>query len=120
MSDEYQGWTNRETWAAHNWIINNEWICEAIKELLPAALEEQMEQIQEYGYIPPAPFFADLIKDQFNSWAYEVFEAAQSTEQVTPEQCTMIDDIGSFDRVNWLEIAKALLASYEETEEQQG
>ena len=112
MSDEYQGWTNRETWAAHNCIINNEWIYEDIRALLPAALKEQAEWMREYGgYISPATFFEDEIKAQFEEWKWwEVFEAAN----VTQDQCLIISDIGSFNRVNWLEIAKALLADYEE------
>tara|TARA_R100000808_G_scaffold3870_4_gene13220 strand:+ start:333 stop:611 length:279 start_codon:yes stop_codon:yes gene_type:complete len=74
----YSGWTNRETWAAHLWITNEE-------DLYLMALQTANSEMLE-------------------DWIDEMFDLKSQSEKLT----TMFDDIGSLWRVNWGEIYDAI------------
>jgi len=76
--EEYNGWTNRETWAAHLWITNEESLyVSALHANTGCLLEEYME---------------------------ELLSLRQESETLQ----IMFDDIGSLWRVNWKEIHDAI------------
>lgn len=76
--EEYNGWTNRETWAAHLWITNDQSLyTSALHANTAFLLEEYME---------------------------ELLSLRQESETLQ----TMFDDIGSLWRVNWKEIHDAI------------
>jgi len=92
MCEEYNGWTNRETWATMLWINNDRGLYETVKELAQhtdccteplMCLEESLEAL-----------FDDLWGD--------------GTE-LAAETYNMFKDIGSLYRVNWRELAIAIL-----------
>ena len=76
--EEHNGWTNRETWAAHLWITNEESLyVSALHANTGLLLKEYME---------------------------ELLSLRQESETLQ----TMFDDIGSLWRVNWKEIHEAI------------
>jgi len=77
-SGKYAGWTNRETWAAHLWIANDQ-------SLYTSALHANT---------------ACLLEDYME----ELLSLRQESETLQ----TMFDDIGSLWRVNWKEIHDAI------------
>ena len=75
---EHNGWTNRETWAAHLWITNEE-------SLYTSALHANTGLL-------------------LNEYMEELLSLRQESETLQ----TMFDDIGSLWRVNWKEIHDAI------------
>lgn len=90
-SDEYQGYTNRETWAAHLHLANDEWLYNLATETVALAGQDApmagANRLQEV--------VADLIEVNRNS------TPAEATAVLT-----MMDrEVGSWWRVNWAEVA---------------
>jgi hypothetical protein len=65
--DEYNGWTNRETWLVHLWLSNEQHSDTWARELCRAevnehaAAHELSSQIEEYMDLPTTGFTCDLI-----------------------------------------------------------
>lgn len=80
-TNEYNGWTNYETWLVALWLDNNEssythWRSEA-KRLQPHEVADALKQAHEEGFDETVGLYADLIN-------------------------------AALSRVNWIEIAKSL------------
>lgn len=88
MIDEtYNGWTNRETWAAALWINND-------------------QGMQEFAYeIVRTDPYGDGIKDWIEELQAEATEGGIEQREVR----LMLNDIGSLWRVNWSEIRDSLI-----------
>ena len=84
MTEEYQGWSNRETWACNLWLTNEEGI-----------YNEMMELTKRY---PDKYELAVAIKDYVEELA--------DIRAESPGLLMMFDDIGSLWRVDWVEIAE--------------
>lgn len=78
--EKYNGWTNRETWAAFTWLTNDETMYHDVRGSCAEAIQDYVEGLAE--------------QDERSS--------------VGNELMVMFEDIGSLWRVNWEEIAKAL------------
>lgn len=109
MCDEtYNGWTNRETWAANLHLSNDEGLYSLALETVAEALEQ---------WEPPAAL-ADYYEDPDNLAAGRVSVAADSlrdlfeeltdrdSDMLAPEFRDMVvGDVGSTWRIDWREIA---------------
>lgn len=86
-TDTYNGWTNRETWAAHLWLTNN------------------------HDYLglnkPDGKWLEALVRD-LESECFEGRNEDATNVIVNRETLSGLLSIGSLWRVNWNEIAKAL------------
>lgn len=101
MSEEYNGWTNRETWCMNLWITNKQGWDELMRELAKEALKGS---------------FTDLsLPESKNSHTYSLsqeievyFEEIFSWEYVKDNESlfNVVKDVGSLYRVNWFEIAE--------------
>ena len=100
-TDEYNGRTNRETWAAHLHLSNTEstyyyW-------------NEQAEEI-----FAEADTYRIAVNRLAHAMAQAVEEVAGSVfyepEEATPGGRMMLADVGSLWRVNWFEIAGAWMS----------
>lgn len=98
-TEEYNGWTNRETWAAKLHLDNdqalNEYAYEYVREEI--ANHDKGEEINAY-------YLGQTLKN----W---VEEDLLTLENVAGNKglWLMLTDIGSLYRVNWREIAQAYL-----------
>ena len=90
MCDEYNGWTNRETWATALYINNDEGLISPLLEV--AELHESVGELAR-----EIELFIDEVMD-FNNI---------STNR---NAFIMLQDIGSLYRVNWYEIASSLMS----------
>jgi hypothetical protein len=97
MENDYNGWTNRETWAVNLWIENDRGLYDLIQE----KTEEAMGSVRE---------LADMIESAID-------EAFSDIEEMTPTGLIMLKDIGSLYRVNWYEIAESILSELKTQEE---
>jgi hypothetical protein len=89
MCEEYNGWTNRETWATSLWLNNEQ------------ALQEQVtDQAREASNLG---VFADYIEEMISDLFDENWEGLKA----------MRNDIGSLYRVNWIELAESFMSEVE-------
>jgi len=98
-TQEYQGWSNRETWATMLHIDNDEVLLETAMDYTRQELEghDEGEEINPY-------YLGETIK----SW---IQDDLLTLENVAGNQglWLMLTDIGSLYRVNWKEIAESLI-----------
>ena len=107
-TQEYNGWTNRETWATMLHIDNDQWLQETAMDYAKTALEEH--EPEEEGDISEA---VSCLEDTIQNW---IEEDLLTLENVAGNQglWLMLTDIGSLYRVNWREIARSLIENVKE------
>ena len=89
MCKEYNGWSNRETWATKLWLDNDRGLYEQVREM--ASQHDTVLGL------------ADGIEELFDELWGDGTELAHDTY-------TMFRDIGSIYRVDWHEIAQSIMA----------
>lgn len=109
MCQEYNGWTNRETWALMLWINNDE------------RLQSEALDIMRVCARMPDKARAHNAPLALEGWAETLFTRAGYVEEFGapwPDALADIaEDIGSLYRVNWYECAESLLRDIAEAEE---
>jgi hypothetical protein len=98
MCEEYNGWTNRETWATNLWIDNERGIYERVQELAISA----NDPAEKDSPISAKTCLADAIEELFD-------DAFSDIAEMNAEGLNMLKDIGSLYRVDWQEIAEGIL-----------
>ena len=95
MTDEtYNGWTNRETWAANLHITNDQGLYESAREYVQDSLDAA-------GADKGSHTAAYALEEWFEGIT-EDFPDGEGIQM-------MVRDIGSVWRVNWREVAEGLL-----------
>jgi hypothetical protein len=99
-SQEYQGWTNRETWATNLWIENTQGLSQIVADYAKQEIEghDEGEEINSY-YL--GEVIRNFIEDEILA-----FHNVKASE----EAFNMLTDIGSLYRVNWRELADYYLS----------
>jgi hypothetical protein len=90
---EYNGWSNRETWATNLWLTNDYGMTKDLEIYFQELHNEEGKTTSEI-----MRKFADYIENYTNELL--AFENLNSTTY------SMLTDIGSIYRVNWREIAE--------------
>jgi len=93
MCDNFQGWTNRETWAASLWIENEQGLSQIVGDYALQEIKEEGENANAYNL---GEVIRDFIENQVLTYS-----EVRGDEQVY----NMLTDIGSLYRVNWRELA---------------
>jgi hypothetical protein len=91
MCEEYNGWTNRETWATALHINNDEGLYKTVQDWAVSNLEEQESEA--------VTVLAESIEDFVTELLDSDWDGVKS----------MRYDIGSLWRVNWREIANSFI-----------
>lgn len=94
MCEEYNGWTNRETWATALHLNNDQGLYETVRDWASSNWEEQESEAEAVSVL------AESIED----FVTELLET--DWDGVKP----MRYDIGSLYRVNWREIAESFIS----------
>jgi len=97
MSDEYQGYTSRETFDAFQWLNTDfdRW----------SACSRLADQVKDDAY--PVSELASLIEEFWDEFTTPV---GKDPEDFIENTLPVILDVGSLFRVNWYEIAESFLA----------
>jgi hypothetical protein len=107
MCEEYNGWSNRETWAVNLWVNNDEALLELAKDYTITALQEHREDNEgEGGDLCDA---RNCLAESFEYW---ITEDLLTLENIAGNQAlfNMLTDIGSLYRINWREMADSFVS----------
>ena len=97
MCEEYNGWTNRETWAVALHLDNEENTHNIVNEYVKHALKECESPVM-------------CLEESLENFIDELWDDGT---QLTRDRALMFRDIGSIYRVNWREIATGLIREAE-------
>lgn len=115
IDDKYNGWTNRETWAAALWIDNDPDTYEHRNELCSAAKSSKAidTAFSPSGWsIPRDPEF--ILADSLRVWVESMAEEFYAEPAKNAGLGNMFSDLGSIWRINYNEIAKNWLEDFED------
>jgi hypothetical protein len=106
-SDEYNGWTNRETWAVNLWLTNDQGLDAGTRETIEVNMIAGRELFDRdmAGLDLKAPvrtYAADAVRH----FVEELLDPNEGLLDETTRH-SMASDCGSLWRVNWYEIADA-------------
>jgi hypothetical protein len=112
--DEYNGWTNRETWAANLWLTNTPELYEATLGAVRRARAEGIDLRDNYGLPTDESTGASLFADYMSGGGLEDIAdlLRHDPRNGTPEG--MLRDIGSAWRIDWRELFTGLLEHLDE------
>lgn len=94
MCEEYNGWSNRETWATALYINNDEGLYKTVQDWAVSNLEEQEDEAEAVTVL------AESIEDFVTELLDYDWDGVKS----------MRYDIGSLWRVNWREVAQSFIS----------
>ena len=113
--DEYNGWTNRETWAYSLWLSNEQAMYEEIRERMKTAIKDSITGKGAYFHPIGHPEQAEMSRTELIGVTAEALkdyleELKETEEHGIPEQSkplhSMMEDIGSDWRIDYFEIAE--------------
>lgn len=112
MADEtYNGWTNRETWAFHLWITNEQATDQEARRIVGDARRSAMADVRDrypdWTEDERACFARTTAADALREWWAETLNAARDNGSADTLDA-MRDDVGSLWRVDWRAVACAL------------
>ena len=100
MCDQYNGWSNRETWATALHINNDQYLYETANDYTRQEVEghDEGEEINSY-----------YLGQTLRSW---IEDDLLTLENISGNEglFSMLTDIGSLYRVDWTEIAESYLS----------
>lgn len=107
MTDTYNGWTNRETWAVALHIDNDQALHTYRNELCQFAVM----RAGSHAYPNTSQDF--LLAENLRDWVESLSEAFYSEPAENTHLRFMFGDVGSLWRVNYREIAENWLSDFE-------
>jgi hypothetical protein len=124
--DTYNGWTNRETWAAALWIGNDQGTDTEARQICQDTAQQCEDWYQDHPQLGPTPDEAPAFRagEELRAWWDDLTDLDELIKQyqypchpgdrdVIQPRLAMIVDVGSAWRVDWQEIATAYLADWQ-------
>lgn len=121
--DEYNGWPNRETWAASLHLSNDFGLYEMVNGWAVDARREAVEEAEkdEYGFYAGGVATVErttvrLLADMLSDYADELHADIATGEDFTIATGTermMVLEVGSLWRVDWFTLAENWLSGFE-------
>lgn len=102
-ADEYQGWTNRETWALHLHLSNDQGLYELTRERVADRLASNSKFMHSSDSVYAARVAGEAVKDLFD----ELTDPAEFND--SDLVLTMLREVGSVWRVNFDEVGAAFI-----------
>lgn len=115
--EEYQGWKNRETWAAALYINNDQGLEEESREKLEAAFDKEIEDLEEGASLEDRKEArsagireaADILEQWLETLLTRAGYEAEFGSTWPAALADMASDIGSLYRIDHQEIAESIL-----------
>jgi hypothetical protein len=104
--DEYNGWTNRETWAAALNLSNDYDLYTIARRLVAQADADCLEWYEDHDAECPPIADTNAASDTLAKWVDDMIEQYHDTRHPAVMR-GMIADVGSFWRVNWQAVASS-------------
>ena len=116
--DEYNGWTNRESWAMALWLDNEQSTQEAtlekVREIIKGIDNDERVKDKTWSRNEAILFrTADGLKEWLEEMRLDAFEDPANHK----EALKMWEDIGSEYRIDWHEVAKHFIQDIQENDE---
>lgn len=119
MSEEYNGWPNRETWALGLHLDNDHGLHLERQALVAAAVVDHAAWADEHGHMA-VPSAAGFVGRAVQEWVEGMFERVfypAEGEVVSEVVRLMAADVGSLWRVEWWCLAEHWVAEHREAQE---
>lgn len=108
-TEEYQGWSNRETWAVALHLNNTHWMYNHYQALM-ANIKKRENTVAEWTDEEFVRFtFETEIKEQVEEWLEAFYNGEIEHPANIRDVTSMCKDVGSLWRVDWRELAKSFL-----------
>lgn len=114
MTEKYNGWTNRETWAVALYINNDQGWLESVQETLREELGPFLRAPREVERRAVTSEAGLLVRQHVETLLDPQQYRTEYGEQQPEALAIILHDIGSLYRVDWDEIGAAFLADLED------
>jgi hypothetical protein len=111
-TDTYNGWVNRETWAAALVLGNDQDLYDITRYIVSEEDQNQREWREEHGIVgnecDVEQFAADRLEDWITTSVSDFLWATTSSPDAWRSNAwvrQLIAEVGSFDRVDWRAVA---------------
>jgi hypothetical protein len=116
--EQYNGWTNRETWAVALHINNDQgWqesVFTSLREVLEAT-DEPYGDSDTANFRSPAAWAGEIIRENVEG-IYDDEYIGYGSRADQRQRLSVMQDIGSLWRVNWTELGSSFLSDMEEVD----
>jgi len=103
--DEYNGWKNRETWAAALNLSNDYDLYQIAQRVVAEADRDVQEFYADLDIEQPAIADTNAAADAIETWVNDMVEEYHESRQHAKLIGCLIRDVGSFWRVDWHAVA---------------
>ena len=101
--ENYNGWTNRETWAFALHIDNEAWLSQTVADAVSEIITDDTCDVKPYQVAE----YLKNVMDQLKAWRFE-------DNEVNQDIVSIVDDIGSDYRIDYRELAEYYISNFKE------
>ena len=119
--EQYNGWTNRETWAVALHINNDQGWQESVRTSLRELLSDHLstdtdDDSRASASREAGEIIRENVEDVFDVETYGTLDSPEDCQNFVKRTLPVMTDIGSLHRVNWTELGSSFLSDMEEVD----